>query len=48
MIHAMFKLKDTFSAFKLIPNMSHIREYGFKFTNMNNVFKMAVILTLKE
>jgi hypothetical protein len=21
--------------------MSHIREYGFKFTNMNNIFKMA-------
>jgi hypothetical protein len=22
--------------------MSHIREYGFKFTNINNIFKMAV------
>ena len=21
----------------LIPNMSHIRAYGFKFTNMNNI-----------
>ena len=26
--------------FDLIPNMSHIREYGFKFTNMNNIFKI--------
>jgi hypothetical protein len=25
----------------LIPNMKHILEYGLKFTNMNNIFKMA-------
>ena len=25
----------------LIPNMNHIRKYGLKFTNMNNIFKMA-------